>query len=455
MATITFGGLATGLNTQAIIDGLVGIERRPITLLKNQQSALQNKITLYQSLSSKLGALKTAAAKLSTVNDFFVKKAKSSDENVLVATASSNAVTAAHNISVSDLARGSTLASAEFDDIDVTTVGTGTLALSVGATTVNIPVDSSNNTLEGLRNAINDSGAEVTASIVTVTAGATPLYRLVVSGKNTGLIHAVTIDESGLSQGGGEQAPGFTIAQAARDAALLVDGIAVDRASNVVSDVIAGVTLDVKNLSDGEIRVTVNNDNEAIKKQFDDFIAAYNDVLSFINDKTKYDSATKSGGPLIGDSSLRSLKRSLQTMITTPVDGDPAILADVGVASQRDGTLAVNSAKFAAALETQLAGVGNLFLDADSGLAEKIKSFADAANRIGDGLLSLRIGGAQDQIKRIGDQIERREDALTRLQDDLTRRFTVLETLVSKLNTQSAFLTQQLDGLNNQFNRNR
>lgn len=456
MATITFGGLATGLNTQAIIDGLVGIERRPITLLKNQQSALQNKITLYQSLSSKLGALKTAVTKLSSANDFFVKQAKSSNENVLVATASANAGVGAHNISVNDLARATTLGSAAFDDTSVTTVGTGTLAVTVGTTPVNIPVDSSNNTLEGLRNAINDSGAAVTASIITVTAGATPRYRLVVSGKNTGLIHAVTIDVSGLTQGAGEQAPGFTTTQAAKDAALLVDGITVARATNVVSDVITGVTLDLKNLSNGEIQVTVNNDNEAIKKQFDEFVAAYNDVLAFINDKTKYDSATKTGGPLLGDASLRSLKRSLQTMITAPVAGAPAILADIGVASQRDGTLSVNSAKFAEALETQLAGVGNLFLDADNGLAAKITTFADAANRIGDGILSLRIGGAQDQIKRIGDQIARKEDALIRLQDDLTRRFTVLETLVSKLNTQSAFLTQQLAGLNNQLNnRNR
>jgi flagellar hook-associated protein 2 len=91
MATITFGGLATGLNTQAIIEGLVAVERRPITLLKNQQAKLQEKTKLYQDLSGKLAALKTAVTKLSTTANFFIKTAKSSKEDVLVASASSSA----------------------------------------------------------------------------------------------------------------------------------------------------------------------------------------------------------------------------------------------------------------------------------------------------------------------------------------------------------------------------
>jgi len=335
----------------------------------------------------------------------------------------------------------------------MSTVGTGTLAITVGTTTVNITVDSSNNTLEGLRDAINDSGSEVNAAIITVSAGTTPTYRLVVSGRNTGLVNAATIDESGLTQGAGATAPGFTTTQAAQDANLLVDGIAVARSTNVISDVIPGVTLDLKNTSASEIQVTVNNDNETIKKQLNDFVSAYNDVITFINDKTKYDSATSTGGPLIGDATLRSLKRNLQSRITTAVSGTPAILADIGVTTQKDGTLAVDNGKFDAAVETNLTGVGNLFLDATNGLATGITNFADSANRIGDGILSARIGGAQDQIKRISDQIARKEDALTRLQDDLTRRFTALETLVSQLNTQSAYLTQQLAGLSGQLNK--
>ncbi len=445
MATITFGGLATGLNTQAIIDGLAAVERRPITLLQGQQTKLQDKIKLYQELSGKLAALRTAAAKLSTTTDFFIKTAKSSDENTLVATAGSAANSANHHVTVNSLARSSTLASTSFGDVDTTTVGTGTLSINVGSQVVDIAVDGTNNTLSGLRDAINDSGAAVTATIIVVSAGATPSYRLVVNGKNTGLSNAVTVSEAGLSGG---TAPGFVATQAAADAAIVVDGITVARAANLVSDVIPGVTLDLKSSSPNEIQVTVNDDTESIKKQLDGFITAYNDIATFISDKTKYDAATKTGGPLIGDATLAALKRGLQSIITSPVVGSPAILGEMGVATQKNGTLSVDSAKFAAALETSLTGVGNLFASATEGLAKSIMSFADSATRLGDGVLSVRIDGAQTEITKIGDRIARKEDSISRLVDNLTRKFAALETLISQMNSQGNFLTQQLAGLN-------
>ncbi len=452
MATITFGGLATGLNTNSIVDGLIGVERRPITLLQKQQGKIKEKVSLYQDLSSKIGALKTAATKLSTAAGFYVKAAKSSNEAVLIATSSSNAVAANHTVTVNTLARGTTLASGTFGDTNFTTVGTGTLDITVGTTTTSIPISGTNNTLDGVRDAINNSGADVHASIVTVNAGATPSYRLVVSGKNTGLVNAVTVDESGLSGG---TAPGFTETQAALDADLLVDGIPIARATNLVSDVIPGVTLDLKSAAPGApVQVTVNNDTEAIKVQLDDFVAKYNDVMNFITEKTKFNSVTEQGGPLIGDSTLRTLRRSLQTLITTPSAGTPSILGEIGLATQKDGTLSVDGAKLSAALETNLAGVGNLFLAASGGLAKAIITYSDNAIRLGDGVLTARIDGAQNEIKNIDDRIAKKEEALVRLEQDLIRKFTSLETLVSQINTQGNFLAAQIENLAAQLRRN-
>lgn len=450
MATITFGGLATGLNTQAIIDGLVAVERRPITLLQNQQSKLQEKITLYQNLSGKLAALKTATTKLSTTANFFIKTAKSSKEDVLAVAASSSADTGNHNVTVSALARSSTLASAPFSDIDTTPLGTGTLAITVGETTTNITIDGTNNTLQGMRDAINDADADVTASIVTVTAGTMPSYRLVVSGKKTGLSNAVTISEAGLNGG---SAPGFATTQAALDAALVVDGISLTRSTNLLSDVIPGVTLDLRSSSAAAVEVTVNDDTEAITKQLNEFVTAYNEVTSFIAEKTKYDDAAKTGGPLIGDASIVSLKRRLQSLLTTPVAGSPSILSEIGIATQKNGTLSTNISKFDAALKSNLAGVGNLFAAATDGLAKSIINFADAATRLGDGVLSARINGAQDEINKISATIASKESSISRLTEDLTRKFTALETLVSQINTQGSYLTQQLAGLSGQLNK--
>jgi flagellar hook-associated protein 2 len=450
MATITFGGLATGLNTTNIIDELVKVEQRPITLLQQQQVTIEGKIDLYQQLSGKIGALKTAATKLSTASSFFIKTAKSSNENVLVATSSSNADAGNHSVLVNRLARASTLASTTFNDTNTTTVGTGTLAITVGTITTNIAVDPTNNTLQGLRDAINDADAGVTASIVTVNAGPTPSYRLVVNGKKAGLENAVNISEVGLSGG---TTPNFTATQAANDADLLVDGITVARATNVVSDVITGVTLDLKGALPGnEIQVTVNNDNTAIEAQLTDFVAKYNEVMTFIAEQTKYDSATEQGGPLIGDSTLRTLRRALQSIITTPVTGSPSILGEIGIATQKDGTLSVNSSKLSDALANDLDGVSNLFLASVNGLARAVMNYSDNAVRLGDGILAAHIDGAQDEIAKIKDQIAAKQDQVDQFEQDLIRKFTALETLVSQINTQGNFLSQQLAALNGQLN---
>jgi flagellar hook-associated protein 2 len=325
------------------------------------------------------------------------------------------------------------------------------LAITVGTTTTNITVNSPNNSLAGLRDAINDSDADVTASIVTVNAGPTPSYRLVVSGKKTGLENAVSISEAGLSGGTGA---GFTVTQAADDAALLVDEIAIARAGNLVSDVITGVTLDLKSASPGnEIQVAVNNDTKAIEGQLTDFVAKYNEVMTFIAGQTKYDTAAEQGGPLIGDSTLRTLRRTLQLVITTPVTGAPAILGEIGIATQKDGTLSVSSAKLSDALASNLEGAGNLFLAASNGLAQSVIDYSDDAVRLGDGILFARIDGAHNEINKVAARIAAKEDQLDRLEQDLIRKFAALETLVSQINTQGNFLTQQLAALNGQLKK--
>jgi flagellar hook-associated protein 2 len=95
-----------------------------------------------------------------------------------------------------------------------------------------------------------------------------------------------------------------------------------------------------------------------------------------------------------------------------------------------------------------LAGIGNLFSSATDGLARSIINFADNATRLGDGVLSARIEGAQKQVAEIGDRIERKEASVSRLIEDLARKFTALETLVGQLTSQGNFLSQQLAGLN-------
>ena len=442
VGTINFSGLATGIDTGALIDGLMKVEHRPIDLLQNQESGLQNKLSLFNDLNSKLAALNTAAQNLSTSSRFFVNKASSSADSVLGATAGSNAVAGNHSITVNSLARGTTQASATFSS-QTSNVRQGTLAITVGATTTNITVDGTNNTLQGLRDAIDTSGAAVTASIVQVDANN---YRLVVNGKNTGTANAVTIDETGLTTGT-DPLPGFSVTQAATDASLTVDGIAITRSTNLISDVITGVSLDLKSSSASPVQVTISNDGDAIKKQINDFVAAYNDVLSFIQEQTKYDSENKTAGPLIGDSTIQTVQSLLRTALGTAVSGSPSTLAEIGIKTQSDNTLTVDDTKLSDALNSNLSGVSNLFLDATSGVAQKMMASVDSLTSAGTGILTASIDGTQNNIYDLADQITQKEAALVLMQEDLTRRFAALEALVSQLKSQGQYLTQQLASL--------
>jgi flagellar hook-associated protein 2 len=442
MGTITFSGLATGINTGALIDELMKIEHRPVDLLAAQKSDYEGKLSLFNELRSKLTSFSTAANALSTSTSFFIKKATSSNESVLTATAGSNAGAGSHNITVSSLAGVTTQASANFS-ASTSNVRQGTLAITVGTTVTNVTVDGTNNTLAGLRDAINGSGAAVTASIVQVDASN---YRLVVTGKDTGTANAVTLDESGLTTGT-DPLPGFSVTQAATDATLTVDGIAITRSTNTLSDVIAGVTLSLKSTSASPVQVAIDNDNDSIKKQFNDFVSAYNAVASFIYAQTKYDASSKTGGPLISDSTIQSVRAILHSAITKTVAGSPASVTEIGVTTQSDGTLSVDDAKLSNILGSNPTGLGTLFTDATDGIAKAAKDAVDNLTRSTDGLLTVKIDGTEDTIDDLGDSIDAKEAALDAMRESLTRRFAALEALISKLKGQGDYLSAQVLGL--------
>jgi flagellar hook-associated protein 2 len=269
---------------------------------------------------------------------------------------------------------------------------------------------------------------------------------LVVNGKNTGTANAVTIDETGLTTGA-DPLPGFSVTQAATDASLTVDGIAISRSTNLISDVITGVSLDLKSSSASPVQVTISNDGDAIKKQINDFVGAYNDVLSFIHEQTKYDSENKTAGPLIGDSTVQTVQSLLRTALSTAVSGSPSTLAEIGITTQSDNTLTVDDTKLSDALNSNLSGVSNLFLDATSGVAQKMMASVDSLTSVGTGILTASIDGTQNNINDLADQITQKEANLVLMQEDLTRRFAALEGLVSQLKSQGQFLIQQLGSL--------
>jgi flagellar hook-associated protein 2 len=336
------------------------------------------------------------------------------------------------------------------------------LTLQTGSATTTINIDATNNTLDGLRAAINSSGAKVNASIINVGSSAVPDFRLVVQSKDTGIANAVTV--SGTLSGGTDPfAAGGEIVQAAADAVFAVNGLKLTRSSNTVSDVLPGVTLKllregnhdgVIDATDATATVTVSADNSAIGDSIQKFIDSYNAVNKIVNDQFALDPDTKRQGALAGDASLRGVISRLRRELSAPGGTSTGLtfLSDVGISFQKDGSLTLDDSKLTKALDTDPTGVSNLFTLVQNGIGKRIPDAVDDFVGAVNGVLTSRQNGVQSNIDRIDQNIARETARVTALQDRLTQQFSALETIVSQLKSQGDFLTQQLAGLNGNGN---
>lgn len=458
MANVQFGGLITGLDTNALISGLVKAEQGPINILQNQKAALQVQQGVYTTLIGSLGGLKSTAQSLSLATDFDKKTAASSDDAVLTASADSTALTGYNTVIVDTLAKAQSIKSVSFTGAS-DSIGTGTLTIHVGATSTDVTIDSSNNTLTGLKSAINSSGAAVTASVVNAGTSASPDYRLLVQSKETGTANAVTITGT-LSGGTDPFAGGGTIVQAAADAVFSVNGLALSRSSNTISDVIPGVTFvllkegnhnGVVESTDTSANVTVSADSAAIKSAISQFVDSYNAVNKIVIDQFTLDPDTKRQGALAGDAALRGVSSQLRNQLSQ-AGGNGAgfkYLSDIGVNFQKDGSLTVDDGKLTNALATDPTGVSNLFALVQNGIGKRIPDTVDNFISSFNGSLAFRQNGIQADIDRIDQKVASEQQRINALQDRLTKQFSDLEQVVSQLKSQNDYLVQHLTSISN------
>ncbi|MCS6924970.1 MAG: flagellar filament capping protein FliD [Candidatus Binatia bacterium] len=454
MATIQFSGLASGLNTSAVINGLLRVERRAIELLQQQKIRFQAQQGVLTTLSSKLASLKSAAQALSLSTDFSKRAASSSDTSVLTAVAGSTAAIGTYSIVVDELAQCKSVQSASFTSATAT-ITTGTLTITVGSSNTTLTIDTTNNTLAGLKEAINSSGAAVTASIVQVAAGD---YRLLIQSKHTGTANAFTLSGS-LTDPGGSLSDTAEV-QAARDAVFFVNTLKITRSSNTISDVIPGITLTLRKASshpngtlepsDPSATLTVSSDTAAIQSAIQKFVDAYNEVVKLINGQLKLDPATQRQGALAGDPVLRGVLHRLRATLSTPSGQETtfAYLSDIGIRFERDGTLTVHSAALTSALESDPLAVSRLFLKSSNGLGKRIPDMVDEFIGGINGALTSRHDGLTASVTSIDKKIAREEERIAALEKRLLEQFTALERLLSQLSAQGQFLSRQLAALN-------
>ncbi len=456
MATITIGGLATGLDTDSIVTQLVALERqRGIGVLETQKTDANARRIAVQTFNGKVANFLKTVDALKNADSVLVRKASSSNESVLTAAASTGAHAGSTEVTVNHLARPAIATSANGKAAATSTVatGTGTFAFRIGASgpvqTVNVDATT---TLTGLATAINALDAGATASVVNVGTGAAPDYRLRLGSDETGTANAVTVvtDDTTL---------GIAVSQSALDAEFTVSGFAdpLTRSTNRVDDVIPGVTFDL-HAPGGPVTISVTNDDDAITQQVDAAVKAFNDIVTFVAGESVIEQDTASDdrdvkiGPLALDGTVRGVIESLRSIISSPRETDDAddftVLAQVGITTARDGTLTFNQAAFKTQLATRGGDVAKLLAGGASGagVSDRLSEYLTAVSQSG-GLIDVHNTAVANEIRSLEDRIAAGQRNLDAFEENLRAQFTSLEVLVQSLKSQGSFLTSALGSL--------
>lgn len=455
----------SGLDVQTLVDQLIKLERAPIERFERQTTNLQSKVKALQSFNTKLSTLlnkldnalykgETALlnvpagfARRFAKSIFAVRNASSSDESAVLAVAAKGASVGSYAVTVSSLAKARTEASANFADTDTTRAGTGTIVIQVGTKdAVTINIDETNNTLEGVRAAINNATAGVSATIL--NDGSSSPYRLLLTAKGTGTANTFTVTEN-LTGG---QALNLTETQAAVDAQFTVNGISLTKSSNTVSDVISGITFTLRATTAAPVEVTVEADTDAAIAGLKELIDAYNEVASFANSQARYNAETKQAGILAGDATLRNTILKIQDALTRQITSSFTGLryvGEVGLRFNTDGSMSLDETKLRSALESDLTGVAALFLgDGAAGTAENISlsdprvTYNSKTAATQAGTYAVEITGLAQPASAVGGQ------TISSLAQDetLTITYGAVQTTVDLLSGDS--LTTVLDKIN-------
>jgi len=438
--------------------------------VETQKNLIQTKNSTFLELKTKLNSLFLAVKDLSIVganSKFQVKTADISDQTVLSVSVESSATPANHTVFVQRLAKEETVISSKFssDGMEIlTTEGTGTktirLTINGISTDLNISISSGDTNkviLNKIATAINSSISDASASVINDTSSTS---RLVIKSKNTGSQYAITLSDisgtllanigldsnvvsnriSSTDTSGGYLYSDVNLL----DAEIIVDGITIVRSSNKINDAISGVAIELKksqNAGDTPVSITIKNDAVRVREAIDSFIKTYNDLVKFINDKTK---TTSDGVRSIfsGDYTLMRLKTDLRLKVSGQVStGALRFLSDIGIKTNQDGTLSISDgAKLDRLISTDVSQVESLFNSSD-GIAVKLKEFINPFVQIG-GVIDQRVNSGKEQIKQLDERIKSLNSLIDQRAEALRKQFAQLQSLYYAFTRQQTMIQQ-------------
>ena len=442
---ITSSGIGSGLDIEGIVSQLVAAERQgPTRRFNIKEAGIQQDISGFGALKSALSNFQTKVQDLQNPADFLNFRTESSDSEIFSASADENANPGEFNIQVEQLAQASRVRTQEGFDPEAG-LGTGSITLGLGSESFDVAIDENNNTLAGIRDAINnaENNPGVSASIINVDGGS----RLVLSSEKSGAGNDITLTATDNDAGDGADLTRLNTldtVQASQSASVFIDGLAVTSETNTIENVIEGVSIDLKEANPGVAEtLTVSRNSNATVSRVESFVESYNKLVNTMDQLSAYDPETERAGPLQGDSILRSIETQLRQTVTSSVEGlDRSSLAEIGITTTREGTLELDTERLTEVLDDDYSSISQLFTS-DNGLANRVDSLLEGY--IGNNsIIDNRTDSLRNRIEGINDDRAQLDRRIEQVETRLRAEFGAMDALVANLQSTGNFLTSQL-----------
>ena len=476
MATLSSAGIGSGLDVRSIVAQLMAVERAPLNALNTATQHVGEQLSAYGKLQSAMTTVRDAAARLSSASNWAATTVATSNETAVSASSDGSAPPGSYSVAVSRLAAAQTLNTSATWANASDSVGLGIMTIELGAwgagqtsftpksgvSAISVNITAGNDSLANVRDAINRANAGVTASIVSDASG----LRLAIRSTTTGDANAFRIsvndsdgdngDPAGLSQLAFDPSnPGTQMTQtlAATNAQATVNGVAVSSSTNVLTNVLDGLTLKLGQITTSNVDLAVERDSASMRKNISDFASSYNDLVKLVRSQTRFDESTRAAGILQGDSAAVGLLSQMRRLVggNNAAGASFTRLTEVGLEPQSDGTLRVNDNKLDSALG-QFDQLQSFFShdeagSSNDGFGQLFKGFGDA-RLASDGVLTTRHDALQKSIDRNNDRATRMQTTLALTEKRLNAQYSALDTNMARLNSLQNYVSQTIAGWN-------
>ena len=439
-------GVGSGLDLESLVQRLVAAERQPTeNRLARNEARTQAELSALGSVKGALSALRDASQALAGGSGLGARTASSSNEDLFTASAAAGTPAGSFSVEVLSLASANKVASDAFAGAD-SDLGSGTLTVGVGDDSFAVTIAEGEGSLAGIRDAINSApdNSGVSATLLNEDSGT----RLILTARDSGADNALSLSASG---GDGGLAALTTVSelQAAADAQVKVDTFTFSSASNRVTGVIEGLTLDLAAAEPGTVAtVTVAEDRGAAIDKVRGLVERINAFTDARSRVASYNAETGEAGPLLGDATLRSIDTRLQQLLGAQV-GDPGTpfgnLPSLGITTNDAGRLELDESQLNRALDERPTVLRSV-LAGDNGLATGLGSYLDGVLGA-DSLVANREEGLRSRLEGIDEQRAALDRRIEGVEARFVAQFTALDGLVAELTQTGDFLQQQLSNL--------